>query len=160
VKVLAVSVLVLAAATTALAGGWWVAGGDVGCRGRSVDEAEYVRANEAVLRELQLYPSAPLVNSYSIGQTASDSCIPFAENGPPYEGFTTTWIYRLPPGATRTEVIDFYDKQVLDDWDQAIVRRGSHNCEVSYTRGPAILYISACSSEGMLTITVDHDAVA
>lgn len=157
-KLLAVSVLVLAVAVSGLAGAWWVAGGDVGCRGRSVDEAEYVRANEALLSELQLYPSAPLVTSYSIGQTASDSCNPLAENGPPYGGFATTWVYRLPPDASRTEVIDFYDAQVLDEWNQEIVRRGPYNCEVSYTRGPTVLYLSACGSEGTLIITVDHSA--
>ena len=122
---------------------WWVAGGDAGCRGRSVDEAEYVRGNEAILSELQLYPEAELVNSFSIGQTASDSCNPLAENGPPYGSYATTWFYRLPPAASRSQVIDFFDAQVQGGWEPEIVRRGSLNCEVSYTRAGAVLYLNS-----------------
>ena len=156
---IAVAIVVVVVALAGLGGAWWVTGGDVGCRGRSVDEADYVRGNEAILSELQLYPEAELVNSFSIGQTAPDACNSLAETYPPYGGFTTTWAYRLPPGATRTKVIDHFDSQVRGEWTPEIVRRGPYNCEVSYSRHDAVLYLNACSSGGTLTIQIDHAAL-
>jgi hypothetical protein len=151
---------VVAVALVGLAGAWWSSGGDIGCRGRSVDEGEFVQGNEAILAELEQYPGLTLVNSYSSGQTATDKCNPLAESGPPYGSYTTTWIYTPPPDASDTELIDFYDKQARGTWSPAIVRRKPINdCEVSYTRGPAVLYLSACSGSGTFQISIDHAAL-
>lgn len=67
-----------------------------GCRWRSVDEAEYVAGNRAILDGLPVYPGATRWNTYSIGQRASDACLP-AESGPPFDRYSTVDSYTFPP---------------------------------------------------------------
>lgn len=66
----------------------------------------------------------------------------------------TITAYRLPSDATPTKVIDFYDRALIGEWEQVIVRGMSINCEVSYRRGEAILGVKACNEHVILQI--DH----
>ena len=71
----------------------------------------------------------------------------------------TGWVYRLPPGATRTKVIDHYDDPGSWRMDARDRSRRPYNCEVSYKRNGAVLYVNACTSGGLLTIQIDHAAL-
>ena len=144
VKLPVVLAIALGVIGIGLVGAWWAGGNDVGCRARSVDEADYVQGNDALLKGLPMYPGARLaIPGQSIGQPASDSCLPH-ENGPPYDSFMTTTVYRLPDGATPKQVIDFYDRELVGEWEQVIVRGLSNTCEVSYRRGEELLGVKAC----------------
>jgi hypothetical protein len=73
--------------------------GTEGCVWRSVDEREYVRANEAVLRSIPLHPRLRRAhaNTWNHGIPAPNKCLPF-ENSPPYEAFITTHVFVRPAG--------------------------------------------------------------
>ena len=101
-------VLSLTAAITCVTATAGVAADAVaGCRLRSVDKASYVTENEAILRRLPRVPGARLSRSYSIGETASDTCLPVA-NGEPYGSYTTTYVYRTSTPQRRGAVVRYY----------------------------------------------------
>src|SRR5690349_8249146 len=83
---------VLALALWAVFGG---VGGVGGCTLRSVNETEFVARNEAVLRSVPVYGGSKLLQTYSIGQLARNSCF-VRDTGPPYGSFMTTHLYALP----------------------------------------------------------------
>jgi hypothetical protein len=66
---------------------------------KSVDEADYVAGNRVILDDLPVYPGATRTSTMSIGQSASDKCVP-TENGPPYDEHTTYDSY-TPARGTR-----------------------------------------------------------
>ena len=132
----------------------------VGCTLRSVDKASYVAKNEALLRGLPVVPGARVVSRYSLGQTASDSCLPVL-NGRPYEGFTTTHAYETarpePPGA----ILRYYRRRLLANGWKWIAQSGiagpAHDS--AFRRGPAVLYVMESSDErAAWTVTADHAA--
>ena len=83
-----------------------------GCRLRSVGKVSYVAENEAILRRIPHFPSARLSRSYSIGETASDTCLPLA-NGKPYGSYTTTHVYTTFTPRRRGAVVRYYRKLLL-----------------------------------------------
>lgn len=127
------------------------------CRIRSVNEKEYVAANRAILDRLPVYPSAKRMTTYSIPQTATDSCLP-TENGPPYDAYWTYDTYTLPPkgrpivsapwkvpdkyGNTRVparvpSVLVYYDRKLRErGWKRQV---WSGCCEMGFKRGAAFL---------------------
>lgn len=121
--------------------------GTEGCVWRSVDEREYVRANEAVLRSIPLHPRLRRthVNTWNHGIPAPNKCIQ-AENSPPYSAFVTTYVFVRPAG----ELPIGFDASVLgSDW----VREGFGD---TYRKGTARLTIDN-DGEGVL-LAVDHRA--
>lgn len=126
------------------------------CRWKSVDEAEYVAGNRAILDELPIYPGAARRTSGSTGLRASDACVP-VENGPPYDRFMTTDSFTLPPegrnivtapwkstlvrAPTRVpSVLVYYDRELREDGWQ---RSGWSGHEIYFERGSANLAVSA-----------------
>jgi hypothetical protein len=157
-----VTILLGAVAAIALAGAAVDGAATAGvlCRLRSVDKAAYVAKNEALLRHLPVFPGAKLVASYSIGQTATDTCLPVA-NGTPYGSFTTTHAYetagRQPPGT----LVRYYKKRLLAQGWRWVARSGlagpSHDS--TFRRGPALLYISESNDRrAAWIVTADHAA--
>lgn len=130
-----VALLVLATALLLLAG----------CRVRSVDKHDYVAQNEAVLRTVPLYPGAKEMTSYSIG-VSDPNGNPLHENGPPYKGFITTHVYKLPKSATQTAVLSFYHQRLKLPW---LWYGPGQNpgypppVEAGFKRGEADLYLRA-----------------
>lgn len=123
--------------------------GTEGCVWRSVDEREYVRANEAVLRSIPLHPR--LRRAYSTTwnhpMPAPNKCIQ-AENSPPYSAYVTTHVFvrsaEEPPLG--------FDVGVLGpEWQPW--GSGLSN-ERSFRRGTALLRVSN-GDEGFL-LSVDH----
>jgi hypothetical protein len=156
-------VLALTAAVafvTAAAGG---AADDVaGCRLRSVDKASYVAENEAILRRLPGFPGARLSNSYSIGETASDTCLPVA-NGQPYGSFTTAHIYKTATPHRRGAILRYYRNHLLARGWRWVARSGLNRppLDSAFRRRAASLYISEVNQgRGTWIVTVDHAAYA
>ncbi len=148
VVVLTVLPAVLAAAYV----GGHVRGTD-GCVLRSVDEDEYIRGNEAVLRSLPL-PVAlreAHTNTWTHGITAINACVP-VENGPPYSSFITTWVFvrgpRDPPAGLDPSLLS-------GEW---VVRSFGAGHEQSYCKGGASLVVS--STDDGLLLRVDHRGCA
>jgi hypothetical protein len=155
---LVVACLAAAIAAGTVGAAFGVAPFDAGfpCRLRSVDEAAYVRANEAVLQSIPVYPGARRVNTFSTGQPASDACLP-QENSPPYEGFTTTHLYEFASGTETEKVIAFYDRKLVPAWSPGTARTADYpTCEVSYNQGDVHLAVLACRAS--LELRLDHDA--
>jgi hypothetical protein len=151
VVIVAVAAVVIAAAAVAAAA-YGIAPFGFSCRLRSVDESEYVRVNEGILGSIPVYPGAQRVSTWNRGRPASDKCFP-SENSPPYDGFATNHLYKLAPGTTSDDVIDFYDRRLLPAWRQAVVRHPASNpCDVSYRRGEAELGVRACSGSLLLRL--------
>jgi hypothetical protein len=125
---------------------------DPGCRIRSVDEAVWVEANTRVLEAIPVYRGATELTAYSIGNPAPDACLPL-ENSPPYDSFWTYRTYTLPSGTGANQALDFYDHQLMAEWERVSVGPG---CEVSYRRGQALLGVTACN--GTLMLAVNHAA--
>ncbi len=100
-----------------------------GCRLRSVGKVSYVAENEAILRRIPHFPSARLSRSYSIGETASDTCLPLA-NGKPYGSYTTTHVYTTFTPRRRGAVVRYYRKLLLAQGWQWVDRAGSYGCRL------------------------------
>jgi len=132
--------------------------GVLGCRVRSVDEAKYVALNDAVLETIPVYPGARLVNSFSKGQTAGDSCLP-TENGPPYGSFTSDWVYSTD--ATPGRIIRYYRRALAGEWElrgYAAPAPGEPPRDSTFRRGDALFAVDV--SEGLINIKIDHAAYA
>jgi hypothetical protein len=127
--------------------------GTEGCVWRSVDKSAYVRANEAVLRSLPLSPRlrAAHANTWSHAIPASNKCLPFYENAPPYSAYITTYVFVRKPGDAPLG----FDASLLDgEW----VAQGGVARDKTYSRGSASLNVTT-SDEGVL-LRVDHRAYA
>jgi hypothetical protein len=155
VKRLAVAAVGLASlagvAAVAYAGGFLP--GTDGCVWRSVDKGFYVRANEAVLRSLPLTPRlrAAHANTWSHGIPASNKCLPFYENAPPYSAFITTYVFVRKPGDAPLG----FDVSLLGpEWVPVNVLGN----DKTFRRGLASLNVTT-SDEGVL-LRVDHRAYA
>jgi hypothetical protein len=125
--------------------------GTEGCVWRSVDEAQYVRANEAVLRSIPLHPR--LRRAYSTtwnhGIPAQNKCLPFYENSPPYSAFVTTHVFVRPAG----ELPIGFDAGVLGpEWSRESVL----SPDQTYRRGTARL--SVTNGDESVLLRVDHRA--
>jgi hypothetical protein len=123
------------------------------CVWRSVDEREYVRANEAVLRSIPLDPR--LRRAYATTWThavpASNKCLPFYENGPPYSAFMTTHVFVRRRGEPPTG----FDRRVLGrEWMLQFVA-GDH---MTFRKGRALLSVGV--SDDSVLLRVDHRAYA
>lgn len=156
-------VLSLAAAITCVTATGGVAGDAVaGCRLRSVDKASYVAENEAILRRMPRVPGARLSRSYSIGETASDTCLPVA-NGEPYGSYTTTYVYGTSTPQRRGAVVRYYRKLLLAQGWRWVARTGSYGppLDSAFRRRAASLYISEVhQGRGTWIVAVDHAAYA
>jgi hypothetical protein len=124
-----------------------------GCTLRSVDKASYVARNRAVLRELPAYPGARLVNSYSVGQSATGG-FPPRENGPPYDAYYTWNVYETPPGQ---------DGGAGGFYGSVLPRRGwrwigGFDCDSSYVRGHALVHVSCSRESNTFTLSVNYNA--
>jgi hypothetical protein len=155
--ILVVAVAAIALAIAAVDG---PANAGVVCRLRSVDRASYVAKNEALFKRLPVVPGAKLVTSYSIGQTASDTCLPVA-NGTPYGSFTTTHAYETARRKRAGALVRYYKKRLLARGWRWVARSGlagpAH--DGSFRRGPASLYIAEIDDRrSALIVTADHAA--
>jgi hypothetical protein len=131
-----------------------------GCRLRSVGKVSYVAENEAILRRIPHFPSARLSRSYSIGETASDTCLPLA-NGKPYGSYTTTHVYTTFTPRRRGAVVRYYRKLLLAQGWQWVARAGSYGppLDSAFRRRAASLYISELNqARGSWIVAVDHAA--
>jgi hypothetical protein len=122
------------------------------CRLFSVNKSAYVAKNERVFRTIPVPPRAQRVNSYSIGQTASDSCIG-GENGPPYESYTTWHVYSLPRGVRGVSIVRFYERRLPSGWRLTTTDLGGG--EATFRRGAALFSVSAGGGELMLSVDYD-----
>jgi len=156
-------VLSLAAAITCVTATRGVAGDAVaGCRLHSVDKASYVAENEAILRRIPRVPGARRSRSYSIGETASDTCLPVA-NGEPYGSYTTTYVYGTSTPQRRGAVVRYYRKLLLAQGWRWVARTGSYGppLDSAFRRRAASLYISEVhQGRGTWIVAVDHAAYA
>lgn len=91
-----------------LAGSACCTGGDSTSTPSADDEAEYLKANQAILEALPTYASATV-------KSRSDSPYYLTEQGP-VSGYTTNVVYRVPTNITDDAVIAFYIQQLGDDW--------------------------------------------
>jgi hypothetical protein len=128
------------------------------CTLRSVDKTSYVGKNEDILQRLPVFPGAKLLTGYSIGHTASDTCLPIA-NGAPYGSFTTTHVYKVGKPSPRGAIVRYYRKRLLAQGWRWVARSGLTGppLDSAFRRGPASLYISE-SYRGSWIITTDHAA--
>lgn len=72
----------------------------VGC---GVNRASYVAANQAVIDELPVFPEAVELSRVSHAYTSGDGGI-----FDPADGYGTRVTYRVPPGTTQDDVLEFY----------------------------------------------------
>ena len=115
----------------------------------SVDEDEWVRANEAILATIPVHPRAKRLSTMSFGEPGG-GLLPH-ENGPPYRAFWTHHNFTLPEGVETGDVRSFYERR-LTGW-----QRGGHDgCGVAYRRGVAALWVDACN--GDMRLVVNHRA--
>jgi hypothetical protein len=125
-----------------------------GCVLRSVDERAYVRNNEAVLRRLPLPPALreAHANTWSHPIPATNKCLPFYENGPPYSAFVTTHVFLREPGEPPIGL----DVRVLGrEWVRELVGAGP---EMTFRKGDARLHVTT-TDEGLL-LSVDYRGYA
>jgi hypothetical protein len=122
------------------------------CRLFSVDKSSYVAKNERIFRIVPLPARAHRVTSYSIGQTASNACLP-GENGPPYSSFTTWHVYSLPGQLRPAAIIRFYERELPSGW--WLQAGDAASGEGMFRHGTALIYVS--SSRRELMISIDHD---
>jgi hypothetical protein len=123
------------------------------CAWRSVDEREYVRANEAVLRSIPLPPHlrGAYATTWTHAVPASNKCLPFYENGPPYGAFMTTHVFVRRGG----EPPIGFDRRVLGrEWMLQFVAGNG----MTFRKGPALL--SVAISDDSVLLRVDHRAYA
>lgn len=122
-----------------------------GCVLRSVDEEQYVRRNEAVLRSLPLPLAlrAAHVNTWTHAISAPNACLPF-ENGPPYSSFITTYVF-----ARQDRPLGVDPNVLRGQW---IPRSFGAGSERSYCNGPASLRVNV--SDEALLLSVDHRGCA
>jgi hypothetical protein len=135
------------------------------CRLTSVDEAEFVAGNRAILDVLPVYPGSTRRSSMSHGWFASDACLSF-ENSGPIDRYQTTDSFTLPPEglaigsapwtgldgfgnpagpAQVADVILYYDRELsARGW----LRSSWTNWEVTYRKGEALVAVSAQSNAG------------
>lgn len=118
------------------------------CRLKSIDEAEYVAGNRAILDSLPVFPGATRTRTLSIGIPAEDKCNPISENGPPYDRYMTDDLYTLPVVGRNAvvsswgerdvpSVLVWYDRNLrTDGWR---VSNWSGCCEVVFKREPGVL---------------------
>lgn len=158
-----IAVLVLTVAVAFVAATTGAAGDDVAsCRMRSVDKASYVGENEAIFRGIPGFPGARLSRSYSIGETALDTCLPVA-NGQPYGSYTTTHVYKTATPHRRGAIIRYYRSRLLARGWQWVARSGFNRppLDSAFRRRAASLYISEVHVErDTWLVTVDHAAYA
>jgi hypothetical protein len=134
----------------AVAYGAGVVPGTRDCVWRSVDEREYVRANEAVLESVPLSPRLRRAHAttWTHALSAPNGCLPL-ENGPPYNAFITTHVFVRQTGEPPLG----YDPTLLGrEW----VRQNGLTRDVTYRKGSALLIVTN-SDEGVL-LRVDHRA--
>jgi hypothetical protein len=128
--------------------------GTAGCVLRSVDEGAYVRGNEAVLRALPLPPALreAHANTWTHPIPATNKCLPFFENGPPYSAFVTTHVFLREAGEPPLGL----DVRVLGRrWRRETIGAGP---EMTFRKGPARLHVSM-TDDGLL-LSVDHRGYA
>jgi hypothetical protein len=152
VRRIALGIVCLAAAAViaAVAFGSGVIPGTDGCDLRSVDKREYVTRNEAVFRTIELpsYLREAASNTYSVGISSPQACLPF-ENGPPYSSYVTWHVY-----LRRGEGPYGFDRRLLGrEW----VSVGGATGE-TFRRGDASLFVSTIDEATMFA--VDHRAYA
>jgi hypothetical protein len=149
----------VAAVTVSLAVVTWLTGcadkSASGCRFRSVDKAQYVAENEALLRGVPVYPGSKLIDTSSAGQPAPNSCLP-RENSPPYDHFVTERRYWSPSGTPRGTIILFYRKALVPKWQLRAWSATEPPWDSTFRRGPAMLYVAE-EGETVWSIGVDHD---
>jgi hypothetical protein len=131
--------LALTAAITAVAVASGVIPGTDGCVLRSVDKRDYVARNEAVFRTIELpyYLREAESNTYSVGISSPQACLPF-ENGPPYSSYVTWHVYLRPAeggpyGFDRRLLGREWVSQLLGGGNEETFRRGDASLSVSFT---------------------------
>jgi len=124
-----------------------------GCTLASVDEAAYVKQNEAVLRTVPVPPAARRINSYSIGIPSLDACFP-GENGPPYSAYDTWHVYRPPSSWGPNATSRFFRRELASKWSG----EASSGSDVTFRRGLALLYVRV--SPGTFALSIDYRGYA
>jgi hypothetical protein len=126
-----------------------------GCRLRSVDKVSYVAANEEVFRQIPVFPGSKLLNSYSIGNPASNRCLP-TENGPPYDSFATTRWYSRPKATPTGAIVRSYRERLVPAWQLRGYSATTPPRDSAFRRGAAMVYIS--ETDRGWELNVDHAA--
>jgi hypothetical protein len=129
-----------------------------GCRIRSIDQAEYVAGNRAILGALPIYPGAKHVRTSSRGASAGDNCLP-GENSGPYVSYVTSDVFTLPLSGrplipVRWYALDKFGNRVptrapvvLAYLDRKLQETGWQGggigscCENAYRKGTALLFV-------------------
>lgn len=127
----------------------------------SVDEADYVAHNEAVLRTVPEYPGAVLARQYSIGIPKPGG---FDRNGPLYGSFVTWHTYGVSRPVPVQAIIRHFHR-VLAGWEWRGLGPypGRPLCQATFRKGVAKVYIvdlvNTCSKTAKTTeygIEVDY----
>lgn len=117
----------------------------------STERDTYVKANEALLHELPMFPR-------SIEVDRSSAEVRTEEEGP-VAGYTTTVSFELPRGTTPREVERFYRRRLEADGWMLQERENGRGPVLVYRRGPAIAVVNLESWRGgILELVVDHES--
>lgn len=109
--------------------------------------ADYVKHNEELFRSLPTFPGAV--------KSAKTSAPYSTEEEGPVRGYTTTFRFTLPVGASGEEVAAFYSRRLRPRW--RLVERLSGPV-LNLRRGSAFVSVNLEGSRGhQLEITVDYD---
>src|SRR4051794_14466399 len=129
-----------------------------GCKLRSVDKGKEIALNEAVVRDVPLFPGARLVDTFAIGDKRGNGWPAEDEPGSgPNTGYRLYKTYELPRGTASRKVLAFYEDALRDTWRQ-VGYSGDGSFDRSYRKGKANLYISI--SQDHLYFSIDHRAYA
>jgi hypothetical protein len=123
---------------------------------------EYVEANERLLAELPVYPSA--------AETRITSASYVGEEGGEVLGYTTNVVYEVRPGTTARQVIEFYVRELQRTWsyelnqfpifDTATGQETGNVLIADFTQGEAALQVNtdgiAAGGEQTFELVVDH----
>ena len=116
-------------------------------RWTSPDRAAYVKANEALFKQLPLFPSAKLYDKVSApGRDEEDG---------PIIGYTTRYDFELPQAAQAHDVGSFYRQRLEPKWKLVEQIDGP---VLNFRKGRAFVSINLDSWRShRLEIAVDHD---
>jgi len=128
-------------------------------RGVAVDEESYIGRNEAVLRDVPVFPGARCSSqTVSWGIASRDRWWPFGDEAR-YRWYMTERACRLPDSVSSGQVLGFYRERLEPEWRWSgpVPTAGvGPPCEASFRRGEALLLVLTCRSA--LLVRVDHAA--
>jgi hypothetical protein len=149
----------VAAVTVSLAVVTWLTGcadkSASGCRFRSVDKAQYVAKNEALLRGVPVYPGSKLIATSSAVSGHRTHACP-EKIGLAYDHFATERRYWSPSGTPRGTIILFYRKALVPKWQLSAWSATEPPWDSTFRRGRAMLYVAE-EGETVWSISLDYD---